>query len=330
MNNNNSYTENSLDKIASTWDLDVFYVFLITPMNAIAFVFNTLSFIILYTTTKPKKVFYQYLQVYSFNASLGSLLAVCSYWTFSPLFNEFAWSQHARVYRCVIFGFIGGTLYFFSNLLDVIIVIERLSLLFNFRFKYWNHKSPYLLSVVLYAACALVNLPLLFMIRGKSDDELAIEANNTDKEYCSQVEFSKTVLGIIIDLVSFVVRDIITLGLEVTFSIMSIVKVHKFRVEYSETSHTGNRLEIKIYDTERRLVYLIIYLSLLSIASHFISFLSSVSFFIISLEHIFGDYLNLIAVFSTSIKLISNFFIIFSNSRLFRIQFKNIFHIPNC
>ena len=168
------------------------------------------------------------------------------------------------------------------------------------------------------------------MIRGKSDDELAIEANNTDKEYCSQVEFSKTVLGIIIDLVSFVVRDIITLGLEVTFSIMSIVKVHKFRVEYSETSHTGNRLEIKIYDTERRLVYLIIYLSLLSIASHFISFLSSVSFFIISLEHIFGDYLNLIAVFSTSIKLISNFFIIFSNSRLFRIQFKNIFHIPNC
>ena len=317
-----------LERVNSTIVLDSLYLFIITIIELIGALLNAVSFITLFKIKKSNKVIYKYLRVYTLNTSICCVISMLAFYSYSPRYFEFALEYGARIYRCIILNFVGTTLYFFSNMLDVVISLERLSL-FITPLKNFKHIQPYLLSAGILVVCTVLNLPTFFLMEPVTDRDFfnASSTSNTSNStqlvgcYCSQTVFFTTTLGQAFAIFTFICRDFLTTGIELIFCILSITKLQRFR-----TTELGSQyLDAKLYDSEMKLFLMTLYLSSLSIVSHIFVFLSYVSFMMSLNGVVFRDWLPFLAIFSVSIKHSTNFFLIYNYSTLFREKLKKTF-----
>ena len=327
-NNTTDYYYNTqilLDSLYSSWLIDSFYLFLITPLELVGLALNLLSFLTLCRfSPDANKTIFKYMRVYTINAVLACMVSVFAFGSFSPRYFQFALGYFTRLKHCFFDAFVFITFYFFCNLLDVAIALDRLSLLAA-NFNRFKASSPYKVSLALLLLCITVNVPILFLQRPKSDHEFYNLSITTSDNYCYQLEFSQTITGKLFNFLSYFVRDILTLVVEIAFGIMAIAKLHKFRIRDNLNEIDNGTFHDKVQESERKLILMTIYLSLISIASHFVVFLASLVF-IANLEHIFNGWLQFASAFSLSVKHISNFFALFYHSRVFRIKFRKLVH----
>ena len=303
-----------LSKIHSSWHLDSLYLFVLSPLSAISSALNLLSFAALTQIIRgirsSDKAIYQYLRIHSLNSVLVSLVLAFSFVGFSPHYFKFALSFFARFYQCVV---VNGstTLYFFKNVLDVLIALERLSLLVPWlrRFK---AKSPHLACLIAFAVCAILNSPTYFLTQPKSDADFYNVTLVTDA-YCHQPAFFATLEGKTITFVVFVCRDLVPIAVEMVFSVLAVQQLRRVRMSSAAIKSDDAR----ILESERQLIVITAYILVVSVSSHSIMFL----FYLLlsfGFQAVFAGWLTFLAMFSTSASFFLNFFIIFRHSRVFR------------
>ena len=309
-------------KIKSSWLLDSLYLFVLTPLSAVSIVLNMLSFATLSaicgatSTNNYHKALYQYLRIHSLNSMFGLLVIFFSFVSLSPRYFAFALGLAARYYRCMILSSV-TTLYFFKNVLDMVIALERLSLLVTW-LRRFRTKSPQLLCLGVFVACALVNSPSYFIAQPKSDADF-FNITTDSYPYCEQLAFFKTNLGKSITMGVFVVRDLVPIVVEITFSVLAVQQLRRFRREYS-VQYSNNLI---LAESERQLIVITLYILIVSLAIHLIIFLLSLSF-TFGAQNVFGGWLTFLATLSALLGFLLNFFIIYFHSRVFRHCLKSI------
>ena len=307
--------------IHSSWLIDSMFLFVLSPLGAAGFVLNTLAFatlsLICERTSKP---IYQYLRIHSLNSALGLIVPTFSFVSFAPHYFSFALDWQARVYRCVIMS-AASTLYLFRNVLDVVIALERLSLLVVW-LRPFTTKSPYLVSLVLFLVCSLLNSPTYFIAQAKSDaDFYNIAKSAVTSNYCNKQLFFRTPIGASITFAVFIVRDLLTIIAEIVFSALTVQQLRSFRVN-SHQRVTNIRVA-RLVESERQLIVITVYILIVSVAGHIVVFLCYVSF-ALGLERVFDGWLNFLAMLSVVASACLNFFIIFFHSRVFRESFRRL------
>ena len=205
--------------IGSTWTLDTVNLYVIEPLALIGFLFNLVCCALLALSKDLRSVgLYRYIIAYALNNTMMCFVPIFAFSSFAPRYFPLFCSTFSRVHRCLMAGYVSPTLYFVARIIEMLIVCDRLA---NFKpiFKRIVHHLPVHILPLVYLACALINLPLMFARLVKSDDQLLhdLRAFNTTRSIslCARDPFMTKPFGNAIMLTSTFVRDFVTLGVEV-------------------------------------------------------------------------------------------------------------------
>ena len=326
---NATSTPESMDllfkNIHSSWLLDSMFLFVLLPLGAIGLVLHMLAFAALgLISKKSTQAIYKYLHIHSLNSALGLVVITFSFLSFAPHFFAFALDWHARFYHCVVISF-ATTFYLFKNVLDVVIALELLSLLVVW-LRRFTTRSPYLVSLILFLVCSLINSPAYFIAQAKSDaDFYNLTMSAVTNNYCNKQAFFRTTIGTSITFAFFICRDFLTIIAEIAFSVMTVRQLHDFRFVHQFVSNFGGG-DARIAESERQLILITVYILIVSVASHIVVFLCYVSF-ALGLENVFDGWLNFLGMLSLVVSACVDFFIIFFHSRVFRDTFRRLIRL---
>ena len=299
--------------IQSTWLIDSFYLFVNTPLSALALVCNVVSFVAMCRINRKENAIYSYLLLYTLTNSLGSLIVMLSFVAYAPRFFDFAMSPFARIMRCTVMSFVATTLYFFKNMLDVLLALERLSLFFLRVKAFCASCSPNTLAAAAFVLCTVINLPTYFLAQPKSDAAFFNITATTKYNYCGQPAFFFTPSGRLLTLLIIVVRDFATTLMEIVLGLLTIRRLHRYRLKHASPTLS----DLKIYETERRLILMTGCLLAASVATHLVVSLSYVSF-LLGLEIVFHGWMSLMTLLSVGVSNTLSCYFVYSYSRIFR------------
>jgi hypothetical protein len=321
-------------KFGSTWELDGIYLFLVTPTGTVGLLLNLISFIVIYKIkTKQKNVIYNHLKIYCINSFLVCLIASDSFYVYAPRYVGLLIDRWARLFKCYGMIYLALTFYLFGNLLDIVISIDRLSIFIS-KLKHFNHPNPYITCLILFASSCLINIPTALSVYFKDDQEINNDllisvANDTDFSVCgSGILFGNAIfIG-----VNIFFRDIVTLILEIIFSILILLNYKRFQSmkiklrkqsTLQTTQNNNNNLS-----QEKKLTRMTLYLSIISIITHISIFITFI-FFIFLSDYIIGKYIQLVGIYSITIKHCLNFFIFYKFDSNFRSNLYGILNYKN-
>lgn len=322
-------------KIGSTWTFDSIYIHFISPLSFIAMILNMLSlFIITKIRIKNATVnFYEYLKVNLINGIVMCLIGGFVFVGYSPRYFPLSLSLIGRVYRCFIFNVLASSFYLFANMINLLILLDRLSI-FIIRLKFYlKLLSPYKQMGLMFLFCVFVNWPLFFWNYIKQDDEFysgALDVENLNSfTFCGRTDFYKSLFGKIVSVVSFFIQDGIELALEVSLNVFTIVYYIRFIKNKPTTlnpqNNRRNQENTRTTSSDRKLVIMTLYLSSLSIIAHMIALVRSIIILNNSVNPSVSFMIILLGVLSKGLSQFSNFFIFYIFNRNFRNAFKKLF-----
>ena len=319
--------DNFYVRMGSTWILDSIYLFFIMPLGLIGLVLNTFSLYVILKININIPI-YRYLKIYCLNSSLICFLAIFSFYgNFTIRFTGIKTDLFARIYRCFIVNYVATSLYFYGNMLDIVIVIDRLSIFVNF-FKKLSKINPLNISIFLAIICFTINLPTFFRFRLKSDEEILYDFTE------SSINSSYLAFGIcgswylhdniIIVGLNIIGRDLLTLFLEIIFSILSVIYFIRFK-ESRKSIKIQSVKDKKMTDKadDNRLSAMTRFLLIISLITHIAACIAF--FFFFTLERLTLHYFIMIANLSIVIKHSINFFIFYHFNKNFKSIFSKLF-----
>ena len=182
-------------QLGSSWTLDGLFLFLNTPLGLIGFILNFLSYIIFEKIkSKTKKILYNYLTMYSF-FSMTICLQNCLVSILStPRYFDFIFTKSASITKCNILSWTISSNYLILNVLDCILLLERLTKITNYNFirKLFNINS-YLICFFLILVGNLINLSSFYITTSRSELEYKEAMNDLDTltnfTYCYRQPF---------------------------------------------------------------------------------------------------------------------------------------------
>ena len=330
----NVFSEEAYITIGSTWFSDGFYLFMVLPWTIINVFLNGITFLVINKmTVKPStKKLYVYLKIYVLVCGLLSLVGTTMFITFSPRYMPFGLNFFARLWRCQVKTPILLLLHFYTYILDILIIIERLSQFSSESSRIFIRKySPYKLSVIALIFCVIVNMPINFWYDIGSDEKFFQEAREKPDKitYCSLAEFITSPIGSILSIIMLTISDILTLILEMILNIVLIFFYVKFLKKKSQVvSHqngTTTRTNHKLFSSsEINLFLMIIFLSLISFTSHTCTAFSTFYLLGFKSDGVSLSTNMLITSFISTFKYFSNFFVLIIFNNKFRNEF-NVF-----
>jgi hypothetical protein len=323
--------ETFLIKYGSTWVVDSFYLFLITPSGYLGFILNMLSIFILYKIpSQQSTVLYKYLIVYCFNNQILCLTGGLSFYVYSSRYIGVKLDKFAKFYYCGIVNWVSITFYFFGNLLDIIINIERLSI-FVKGLRKFTQINFLIACLVAFLISVIINVPSYLRIYIKNENETYMDLlenfNNISSIYsiCGHGILNKNY--ILIGLNIFI-RDILSLITEIILSLLTLKQFRNYKKNKSKLkTDTRRNGDQKSKDSDVKLTLMTCYLSLLSIISHSTLCLSFAFFYIESV--IFQSVLTLISYLAIFLKHAYSFFIFYNFNSNFKNTFLNFINRAN-
>jgi hypothetical protein len=354
-------------QIGSTWLLDSLHLYLVTLFGYIGFTFNMLSFWAFYKIKFQKQILKSYMKVYTLNAAVCCLFIIFDFTARSPRYVEnITFSFIGGFFRCKSTQIV-ATLYFFGNVLDCLILTERLSH-FVKPLQKFSTFNPWRVIWISFCVCVIISMPFYYdyEIRSKSEFYDSIKTlnieNNEQFTFCRRQPFFRTTLGMIIFGIVIIVRDIITLILELILSIASIILFRRYLTKRKRFIHLNLRncnistinnmnqnycassinsnidefnLQLENFDNlinkaqkfNTNLTKMTIYLSFCSIILHFIAGIVTL-FLIINDNSLTAHFFLLIIIGAYHVKFISNFFFFYRFNNNFKHFF--LFRLLSC
>ena len=212
-------------RIGSTWVIDGFYLAVISPIGLIGFILNLVSFGVLCKVKIKETKLYQYLKIYSLNSSLICLICGLLFTTYSPRYFPDFTNYLVKIFRCRVYGYGMLSLFFFNNLIDILIIIDRISIFIN-RLKKFRSIKIYIFLPILFILCFFINSSFYFTFE-ITPNEIFFTSNSMN--YCDQTEYGKSRIGSIVNLIVIFIRDILTLIVELICNVLAIYNFYKFK-----------------------------------------------------------------------------------------------------
>ena len=279
--------ENLFHRIGSTWTLDTIYVVIIAPLGFIGVIFNLICFwTLLQIKIKRKEInLYKYLKVYSLAGLASSLIVGLAFMTYSPRYFKDFLDPVVKFYRCRIIGSSMVCLFFYINLLDILISLDRM-VIFTNKLTGLRFIRPYSFSIFLLIVCFLINSPI-FLTYEISSNHVFLTTNVMN--HCGLTEFGKSRLGIISNVIVILIRDVLTFILEIITSIFVLYfyrtyknnsillnNILRFDIKKKNSNKMPKISDVRSQINKRKEIYkklllMTFVLSVLSIITHFLA-----------------------------------------------------------
>jgi hypothetical protein len=313
-----------LNRIGSTWLTDSLYLFFILPLLIIGVILNSLSFYILLqidSKKAPTRVF-DYLRVYSLNSAFIAFMTLFSIYSYAPRYLIAANYYMARVLRCRIIFFMVMSLLNFGSLLDIIIGLDRLSILIG-KFEFIRRKSYIAICFISLIVSAMFNISSFFT-KIQTQDELLNDMKNLKTlSHCPMDENFRNITGTVITAVSYLLKNVFTLIIEITVNIYCIISFKKFiRIKFGLVKNGSAHLKSQFISEKKNLI-MFIYLSAMTIFINFFVLLSSGLYYFFNEKPEISYFFVWVSFLFYSIKYISNIFVFYFCNKLFKEKFLN-------
>ena len=329
---NSSIPLNEMVRLYGTsWFVYAGTLYGITPLSIFGTIMNLIAFLILCKKPFQNSVFFKYLRLNTFNSLILSLILTTRFATTMYKF-DFTNTYAASFYREVFYTPILYVIYMYGNLLDIIIIVERLLYVHPIEIlkKIVNFKY---LWVILITSCFLLSIPNFF---ATSTDYINIMLNNSTlirNYYSKKTEFIQSTFGQVMAFTLFFIRDVLTLIIKVILNIISVIlvknhlKKKKTRISNLKTNdaQTNNKIsneQFHIDKVNREQTYIAMVMTVLSSLEN-LSFVVSNAYLILSLDQS-SRIVYFLSNFVILIKHASNLIIYFYNF-LFRKEFLKLF-----
>jgi len=345
-----SINEIFFEKIGSKLTLDSLYLYLVGPSCLIGLFLNAISYLIfLFGKDDMKMNLFKYLKAFTLNSMVLCLLGILCIFPRTPRYFEFSNNFLSRIIRCKIISFVGYTLVLYSNLLSIVIILERVSL-YSSKIKKIMHKlsTNGIIFITLFLSI-LINIPIYFHHTIRSDDEFNDAKVNLNKTltftYCDESQFYKTLFGKILLAILAIFRDFLILLFELIVSIISIrqLKIYVSKkqeiilgpigsVHHSNTNNNilkeNQRVKNKLIALNKNITEMTISLTIFSIVCNVISFVYVVLF--VTFENkFFVYYLIVTHYFIIGLRHGSNIIFYYYYNKNFRSQFIKLFKLKH-
>ena len=318
------------------------YVYLLIPSSLIASGVNILIFMVLKNKEFESKSFFFFFKLNVINSILLSLVIMTSFLALTKRVFEFTNSYAASVYSSYIYGPLSSTLYLNNSLLEIFIVIERSLYFMPSKYNILKLVNIKKLGTTTFFLSFIISLPIFFIISPGYLD-FQVDVNKTVRLYFWQMtNFSMSMAGKIILYTMYFLRDALPLVLNLALNLISVVFIRKYKNRLQReklafalklSNPSINRTLIPntelrdndcyISRTDRNQTYIAIIVSVLSSLKH-VFYISSYILLSINEFDLFNIFYFL-ALISIILKHISNFFILYKFSFLFRTKFKKMF-----
>jgi hypothetical protein len=311
--------------------LDYFYFYLSSPLSIIGSILNLINFIALHRWIKfqktPITIFHQYLKIYSMFSLLICLIILFNSMSLISTFlciKNYYW---LRFYRCKMLTWFTAMLIQFLNLLDCILLVERLSKIDQSSkiIKYLLKFNSYLLSFILFLICNLINLPSYFLLLPRNQEEEENFIIDEKTSYCDRNTYFIETNGRIFVYIVIILRDVLTISTKIILAIITIRSLRNYlqKTIDTNTNHLGMRIVKKSVHYNSQLTKMTLYLSLLSILSHIV-FLSCYLLGLINVNdsRIFLS-LFLASFIILNLKYSANFYLFYQFNEKFREYFNS-------
>ncbi len=256
---------------------DKMCLFLIIPMALLGTVFNLASFGIFCKKTFNDIHLFKYLRIYSFSSLIVSSSLIfsfyCSPYTFPVLFLTLS----TRIFDCKIPSYVTAFFFFYGNVLDIFIKIDR-AISFSNGFNRIKKISPYLICLILLLICVLINGPNYLLYDIVPDSEIP-----NLLRLCKLSKFTWSPMGKILLLMSFIIQGPAVLIIVIVTNVLAMVSYKRYlkrKNEVHQNSFKKREDESKAHAKKtkkeeilnKKLLFMTFYFSVFSVIYHIIQF----------------------------------------------------------
>jgi hypothetical protein len=332
-------------QLGSSWLFDSLFLFLNLPIAVGGVFLNMISYLIFDRFSKSnfnnKKTYYEYLKIYTLFSLFISLQNSVNSFASAPRYFDMN-SYLISFYKCKLAVWIFTLLYYYLNVLDCILLMERLSNLTDgYRVSIYLKKffklNPKLISFIILIFCVLINVVSYYFISPRSDTEYKKVVKDYKMiikfTYCNREAYFSELPGVFIVFLIIFLRDCFPLVFEIVLSLYSMFMFRNYLKnrsrefgsidELASVSSRNNQALNKIETYNDKLTRMTIYLCLCSILSHIGVALGSIQ---VASNQNKGNILARIGIFLslflTTLKYFSNFFLYFYFNKRFQSYFK--------
>jgi len=250
-----------------------------------------------------------------------------------PTYNLFSFTNtnEALAYGAYFYVPVYTTVYFFNSFLDVYISMERIALFLPL-FGRINANSWKIICSILFASCLAINFPYFFYFV-PHNYEVELDNHEMFSIYSwILTDFADSLAGKIVAYVIYFIRDVLTLLLEVTLNIFSLIEMKRhvdkkknvvYNLENAQNSNVGRNLS----KADHNMTFMVLVMCLLSVLQH-IGFLACTGYYLQS-QNLLAYSICYASNQIISIKHASNFFLFILFNSLFRKNVKNLFKRGN-
>ena len=223
--------------IGSTWFTDTIFLYVLTPLDIISLVFNVSCCFGVASNAKmlTNLPLYRILFAYAVNNCLVAAVIMFSFSAGAPRYIPFFFSIYSRIHRCFFVNYVLAVLYFVGKMLEILILFERLG---NFypRLKA-QLASAHLFRMrttlpIIFVFAAVFSIPFYLRRTVKSDELLLEELMHFNETrimyYCHQSPLVSTTAGLTFLFLSVLIREFLTLGVEIALSVWLVVSFRRF------------------------------------------------------------------------------------------------------
>ena len=323
--------ENMVRLYGTTWTVYAGSLYGLLPISLLGSIINLATYLILWRKPFHSSTIFKYLRLNVLNSLILCLILMTRFVNTVYKF-DFTNSYIISIYGNFIYAPFLSIFYLNGNLLDILIIIERIikvypipSIIRIIKLKhFW---------IFLFVLSLFINIPSFFLTKPAYVDIMLNNSTLVRNYFVKETEFSITKFGKILTYLMFFIRDFITLVVKIWLNVVSIVLIKKYlskiglnsAAKDSVTSTSNQVSTKKAYMTtvDKNLTYIAIIMSVFSSFEN-LFFIASYIYIAFSLNQV-GLTLYFFSNFIVAIKHISNLFILYLFNNVFREEFYKIF-----
>jgi hypothetical protein len=216
-----------INNAGSTWFLDYFNCYGFIIVGSLGFLLNILAFLV-FMDAEFSIPLYSYMRMYCINNFLMCFLLIFNFAYVS--YRIFPWSNSywAQFYYDFIFGNVISVFYFFSSMLDIVILIDRIA---NFNKKVKDrlaNLSPYKVGAIVMIVCLVIDMPY-FILYMPGKIEAQVNATTTFTIwFSSTTPLATNPIGAALIYACYGLRDVGVVVIEIILNLVSIFYLKQF------------------------------------------------------------------------------------------------------
>ena len=310
-----------------TFELDVLYMYILTIFSLLSFCLNSLVFKVLLKLKFNLSIIYSYFRLYIFNSLIISILLMTTF-----IGNTYRTFRFTSTYLALAFAIYGNTpllstFYFYSTLLEIVIIIERTEKFIRPKYRCLRKFSFNKICIGTFLFSLVLNFPTFFNYHPDFSDVQLEDSSTFRIYYWALSDYSNSLLGTILSFTIYIIRDFLFLVLKIALNVYSVYLIKKYLAKKKKVPVSGiNVVEENhvnqdyITKTDRNLIHMVIIMSIISI---FENIFYGVAYAYYSTAYdIPSVYVSCISYIILAVKHGSNFFVFFFFNNLFRIEFE--------